>query len=34
MFNCKDMWQQINENNLQNFDEIKSCFETMRDFFI
>ena len=34
MFNCKDMWQQINENNLQNFDEIKSWFETMRDFFI
>ncbi len=34
MFNCKDMWQQINENNLQNFDEIKSWFEAMRDFFI
>lgn len=34
MFNCKDIWSQINENNLQNFDEIKSWFETMRDFFI
>ncbi len=34
MFNCKDMWQDINESNLQNFDEIKNWFETMRNFFI
>lgn len=34
MFNCKDMWEHINKNNLQNFDEIKSWFEAMRDFFI
>lgn len=34
MFNCKDIWLQISEDNLQNFDEIKSWFETMRDFFI
>lgn len=34
MFNCKDIWSQISEDNLQNFDEIKSWFETMRDFFI
>lgn len=33
IFNCKDIWQQINENNLQNFDEIKGWFEIMRDFF-
>lgn len=34
MFNCKDIWLQISEDNLQNFDEIKSWFETMKDFFI
>lgn len=33
MFNCKEMWEQINENNLQGFDEIKSWFEIMKDFF-
>lgn len=33
MFNCEDIWQQINENNLQSFDEIKGWFEEMRDFF-
>lgn len=34
MFNCKDIWLQISEDNLQNFDEIKSWFEAMKDFFI
>lgn len=33
IFNCKDIWQQINENNIQNFDEIKGWFKKMRDFF-
>lgn len=32
-FSAKQIWQQINENNLQNFDEIKGWFEIMRDFF-
>ncbi|RDU52517.1 hypothetical protein CQA40_07235 [Helicobacter sp. MIT 01-3238] len=34
MFHCKDIWLQISEDNLQNFDEIKSWFEAMKEFFI
>ena len=33
MFNCKEIWQQVNENNLQSFDEITKWFEIMRDYF-
>ena len=33
MFNCKEMWEQINENNLQSFDEVKNWFEIMKNFF-
>ena len=33
MFYSKEIWEQINENNMQGFDEIKEWFENMRDFF-
>lgn len=33
MFNHKEIWEKINEYNLQDFKEIKSWFETMKNFF-
>lgn len=33
MFVNKEIWDKINENNMQNFDEIKEWFERMREFF-
>lgn len=33
MFNHKEIWEKINEDNLQDFEEIKSWFETMKNFF-
>ncbi|HHP0358660.1 TPA: hypothetical protein ACRZSU_001460 [Campylobacter jejuni] len=33
MFANKEIWDKINENNMQNFDEIKEWFERMREFF-
>lgn len=33
MFNHKEIWKKINEDNLQDFEEIKSWFETMKNFF-
>lgn len=33
MFNCKEIWEKITKDNLQCFDEIKSWFEIMQDFF-
>lgn len=33
MFNCKEIWEKITKDNLQGFDEIKSWFEIMQDFF-
>lgn len=33
MFNCNKIWEKINKDNLQDFEEIKSWFETMKDFF-
>ncbi|MCV3392448.1 AAA family ATPase [Campylobacter sp. IFREMER_LSEM_CL2101] len=34
MFANKEIWDKINENNMQNFDEIKEWFERMKKFFI
>ena len=31
--NEKKIWMQLNENNMQSFDEIKSWFQQIRDFF-
>ncbi|HED8767006.1 TPA: ATP-binding protein [Campylobacter coli] len=33
MFANKEIWDKINENNMQNFDEIKEWFERMKEFF-
>ena len=33
MFNCNEIWEKITKDNLQGFDEIKSWFEIMQDFF-
>ncbi|WP_083986108.1 hypothetical protein [Helicobacter enhydrae] len=33
MFLCRDIWNQINEDNMQSFDEIKEWFETIKKFF-
>lgn len=32
-FDSKELWKQLNESNMQGFDEIKEWFCTMRDFF-
>lgn len=34
MFANKEIWDKIDENNMQNFDEIKEWFERMKKFFI
>lgn len=33
MFADTEIWDQINENNMQSFDEIKQWFKKMKDFF-
>ncbi|EIY4199492.1 ATP-binding protein [Campylobacter coli] len=33
MFASKKIWDQINEDNIQSFDEIKEWFQKMKDFF-
>lgn len=33
MFSSNEIWKKITKDNLQGFDEIKSWFETMKDFF-
>lgn len=33
MFADKEIWDKINENNMQDFDEIKEWFKRMREFF-
>ena len=32
-FYCEEIWEKLNENNINGFDEIKEWFETMRVFF-
>ena len=33
MFGNKEIWDQINEDNIQSFDEIKEWFQKMKNFF-
>ena len=33
MFSNKEIWDQINEDNIQSFDEIKEWFQKMKNFF-
>lgn len=32
-FYCEEIWEKLDENNINGFDEIKEWFEIMRDFF-